>query len=449
MLGFLDRGDVAGQPAQGVAEGASRLAEHPPFVAICGPTVPVALDLHRVGQAPKDLWPKAPDIVLFQAVQVDHLHAARAGRQIAPVSIGPDRRRIDAIARQFVGLALRNDKARPVQFHARRTQECIRPQRLGGGHPAAYGQMGADIAPLFIELKDDIPACIRPLLADRKQASLAVRGAALGHSHGDTHLGAAFFALAPGMVRNGEGQPHGRLSGQMVLQHAAREILGDGVGGDEAEPPQLALGRRQDFSGAIPPRHDQIGRAEPPLPHMPQGVDIAVAQLATKVLARNEGRVADDEVGDRPLGRLGPAIVHDLRFPVEPPQTDRAAARIAMQIFARRHEQGVGPDDAVAPPSRGQLAGGGQLGRRLSVADAPLQVPDPHDDLGDRGGVVGFLNAPELGRVDLAAYRRVGRLASQLLQGAEDLAFQVLHHGHGDIEEVARSAGGVQHPDRA
>jgi len=77
----------------------------------------------------------------------------------------------------------------------------------------------------------------------------------------------------------------------------------------------------------------------------------------------------------------------------------------------------------------------------------PLQVADPQHQLRNCGGARVDLDAEEVLRRDGVA----GELGDilvvpQLDQQIEHLALQLLHARHGDIEEVAGAAGGIEHP---
>ncbi|MNS45411.1 hypothetical protein D3C72_778780 [compost metagenome] len=349
-----------------------------------------------------------------------------------------------------------------MQLDPRRAQQGVGLQRDGFGHVHPHRQIRRNGAARLAE--DDLRRIAMQAVfgCHGQQPSLPVRLAALGHGHGDAD-GGPVAALDPGVVGNGEDQPHRRRALQVVLQHAAGKGLGDRVGGDEAEAAQAGALGRQDIRRPVPPGRDQIGRAEPPLPHLPQGVDIAVAQLAPQVLAADEGRIADDEVDVRPRRRTRVDQADHLalvRGGVEqhrgvavlapwsgsgPGARDGPSHGVAHQFLARPRQQGVGLPDLLEVAQD-------RLGR-LGVAkdpEMPLQIADPHHHLGDPGGVGVLFQPPELLRADRVSVQRQGALRlAHLGQDSEHLAFQLLHHAHGDIEEVAGPAGRVQHADTA
>ncbi|MNX48607.1 hypothetical protein D3C86_791920 [compost metagenome] len=329
VLGRLDRGDIAPQAFQRGPQFATRLAENPPVVAIGGPVVAVPLGLYRLKNVLKDGWVLSPRLSLLPAEQVDDVHAARPVRQIAAVAIGPDRRGRLGLRRRQQGRRpiRRDDEAGPVQLDPRRAQQGVGLQLNGFCHVHPHRQVGRNRAALLGE--DDLwRVGVQAVFGqDGQQPPLAVGLAALGHRHGDAD-GGAVAALDPGMVGHGEDQPHRRLALQVMLQHAPREGLGDRVGGDEAKAAQTGVPGCQDVRRPIPPGGHQVGRAEPPLPHMPQGVDIAVAQFASQILAADEGRVADDEVDVRPGRRARVDQADDLAF-VGHRKQDRRVAVLA------------------------------------------------------------------------------------------------------------------------
>ena len=151
------------------------------------------------------------------------------------------------------------------------------------------------------------------------------------------------------------------------------------------------------------------------------------AQAAAQVLAADEGRVADDELGVRP--------VRAARLRVGLAGRRRPPARVAVP-----GEHGVAADD-VAEGAQDR-----RLREAAARAEVLLEVADPEDELGDRGGARVQLDAEELVRVDRMA-REPGQrlLAAERDERVQDLAFEPLHQLERDVEEVAGAAGRVEH----
>lgn len=84
-----------------------------------------------------------------------------------------------------------------------------------------------------------------------------------------------------------------------MRDHLAVEDLGEGVSGDEAEAADF--GGAGEFCGALPPVHDEVGGVGNEVVDLAECGDIAVAEFGADILAADEGRIADDEVGCGPF----------------------------------------------------------------------------------------------------------------------------------------------------
>ena len=62
---------------------------------------------------------------------------------------------------------------------------------------------------------------------------------------------------------------------------------------------------QQAYGRLVPEMHDEVGAAGDFRSCLPRGLGIAVAELGAHVLAADEGRVADDELGFRHGARRG------------------------------------------------------------------------------------------------------------------------------------------------
>ena len=87
----------------------------------------------------------------------------------------------------------------------------------------------------------------------------------------------------------------------------------------------------------------------------------------------------------------------------------------------------------------------GVAGLAQAVAPDPLQIPDPEGHLGELVGVGVHLDAVKLPGMDEGQ----GRLEAPVGGPVDGLLLQVFHFLQGDIKEVARAAGRVEHGDRA
>jgi hypothetical protein len=78
-----------------------------------------------------------------QPEQVDHHHAARASRQVAPIPIMPNvlLQSRPPTKPEMLRLFRRDDEASPMELHPRRAQAFIREQRLGRRHVHANRQI--------------------------------------------------------------------------------------------------------------------------------------------------------------------------------------------------------------------------------------------------------------------------------------------------------------------
>ncbi|MND76054.1 hypothetical protein D3C80_676910 [compost metagenome] len=127
--------------------------------------------------------------------------------------------------------------------------------------------------------------------------------------------------------------------------------------------------------------------------------------------------------------------------PLQPHARERPPDGVPSRLLPFPGQQGVDLLDAM-------IVAKDRLGRH-GVApgpEVPLEIADPHDHLGDPGGVGVLLKPPELLGADRVAVQSQGRLRlPQIRQRRQDLAFEVLHHVHGDIQEVAGSARRIQH----
>ncbi len=104
------------------------------------------------------------------------------------------------------------------------------------------------------------------------------------------------------MVGYSEGKRKRLFSiGQVLLDETSVERLGNRIDGDEAEA--LCLARLHYPSRVVPPVHYQVDRLGYPAPVcFAQRFCVVVTQSAAHGLITQKGRVADQEIGRRPLG---------------------------------------------------------------------------------------------------------------------------------------------------
>ena len=336
-----------------------------------------------------------------------------------------------------------------MQFHTRRTQVAVSPQCHRRRHIRPDPQVAVDLAGTLS--KDDVIRCAalvgdRPVLADH----LAGRS----DRHGDTY-GGAVLLVDPRMVGDSKDQAQPVLGVEMLRDDAAAEHLRDRIGGDKTESPCCAAANRR--CSAVPPMHHEICA----LGHVGCGkqcFEIAIAQPLPHILATDEGRVADDEVRTRPdrrpdilvtmnrnpCGFVGhqPAgdgmSVHRLAIP--------AGDRVAVCINFLHPRI---PGDQRVPLLDGADVAQDWLGRsavRAAHAEMPLQIADPQHQLRNRSRAWIDFDAKEiLGRDGVAGDLRDILVVAQFDQQVEHLALQFLHPRHGDIEEIARPAGRIEH----
>ena len=126
VLAGFNRGDVARQSRQLLAHFLPWFAEQPPVggvaSAVLGVAFGIALRLHPLHDPLVHRREPLPHGVGFESEEVDHLHAARPGRQILAVAVVADvllqaRNRAKTERLRFL---VGDDEPRAVQFHPRR-----------------------------------------------------------------------------------------------------------------------------------------------------------------------------------------------------------------------------------------------------------------------------------------------------------------------------------------
>jgi len=143
--------------------------------------------------------------------------------------------------------------------------------------------------------------------------------------------------------------------------------------------------------------HDEVGALVHGRVGGPERPGVAVAEAGAEVLAADERRVADDELGRGPLGPTRVAVVVGLDAgAVRPRPGDRPAARVAGQHLVGL-EHGVLDDDV---PEGLQ---DGIVGHAAAGAQMPLQMTDPQHQFGDGRGARVDLQPEDLVRVDRVA----------------------------------------------
>ena len=141
-----------------------------------------------------------------------------------------------------------------------------------------------------------------------------------------------------------------------------------------------------------------------------QRFDIGTAQAAAQQLPAQKRRIADQDIG------FGPVRFAALR------RQDCVPALNGLQRL----------QDRVLPHGE-------------PIAAHPLNFADPHRHAGQFGGVGIDLYALDVGRAD----RWKAPLQAQLFGLQLHLMLQILQRQQRQIQEVARTAGGVQHPKTA
>lgn len=192
-----------------------------------------------------------------------------------------------------------------------------------------------------------------------------------------------------------------------ALQHSAIRAAANRIGGDQPRRPRLS----RDNLGAclLEPIGDQIGPArDAPGIEPLQRLKIGIAERAAFLAPAQKRRIAHDDIG------LGPR-----RF---------AAVRVQDGVLladgVERFEDGV-------------------FRQREAVVQHPLKLADPDRDAGEFGGVGVEFDPEHVLRADA---REAARQAQRL--GLQDHAvFEILESQQGEQQEVARAAGGVEHPE--
>ena len=235
---------------------------------------------------------------------------------------------------------------------------------------------------------------------------------------GHAHVGPV---VGPRVIGDGIGErerwplPCSAVAGsvQMGGGDAAVEGLGDTVGGDEAEALRLSLA--YETSRAVPPVHDEVGRRGHVRVGRSERVEAVLSERGAHGFAlADEGRVADDEIG---LGPGGDAAV-------------RVEERVAVLDLSVAFEDGFGQRKAVA------------VG-----ASVPLEVADPEHEVGHAGGARALFDAEHLVGRDGGSLEFERADATGPTDGLSDFAFERFEARERDVEEVARSAGGIEHAD--
>ena len=339
-----------------------------------------------------------------------------------------------------------------MQLDPRRCQTVIRLQGLCHGHIRADPQIGGDDVHGF-GIINPVGCCALVGHAPEPPGFAALPTLRLGHGHRNAHR-RTILLVHPWMVGDGKGQAHPVLRLQMLGDDTAAEGLDDGIGGDEAEPARPCSHRE---CRLVPPVHDEVGA----LGHvggLEQRLEIPVAQPVAHVLATNEWRVADDEIRLGPFCRAGLHIAIHLHprvlvghfaagdgvqlhcFAV--PAGDGLAALVLHQLALVIVDQCVaGLDGADVLQDRLRRA------TVLAVdAEMPLQIADPQHQLRNRRRARVDLYPQEiLGRDRVAGQLGQILVVAQFLEQFQHLALQLLHPRHGDIEEVAGTAGRIEH----
>ena len=176
-------------------------------------------------------------------------------------------------------------------------------------------------------------------------------------------------------------------------------------------PNARALPARTVSRRLVPEVHDEIGAARQLRPRLPAGFGVTVAQFLAHVLAADERRIADDEIGLGPGGRarlqigpeFGPRVlvrhvlagdgVELVGDPV--PAGDGAARSVAEHVPTVVGDDRVPFDDVVEIPEH-RLGGQGTA----AGAEVPLQIADPQHQLGDGDGARIDFEPEELVRID-------------------------------------------------
>ena len=311
------------------------------------------------------------------------------------------------------GLLSGDDEAGTVQLDAGTGNQVVRHQRLDCRDVGADLQVAVDPARSFPQF-DNRGVRVQPALpihCGERPLPLTTRG----HGHGDAHR-CLVRRLQPGVVGHGVDQGQWPLPPRMPFGHTAREGLGHGVGGDEAEAAQrigLAFRRlaQQARGRFVPEMHDEIGAAGHLWAGLPRRFGVAIAQFGAHVLAADEGWVAHDELGFRPVGRarflvtiefhrgvgIGNFLARD-RVALHGrtvPAGERPSLRVAQQfLFVVGQDRVLLLDCAVGVQNRFADA----LGR--DGTKLPLQKADPQHEIGDGDGAGVDLQAVELARTD-------------------------------------------------
>ena len=149
--------------------------------------------------------------------------------------------------------------------------------------------------------------------------------------------------------------------------------------------------------------------------------------------AAQERRVADDDVGGRPLGFArarrgddGLAVVPGFRRAM----TGKRAGRWRRQQRITLLDGVEGPEDGVP-------------GQREAVVSHPLDFADPDRDSRQFGGIGIDLDAEHVLRPD----HRVDRRQAQRLGFEDDLMLQILEAEQRQQQKIARAACRVQGPE--
>ena len=255
---------------------------------------------------------------------------------------------------------------------------------------------------LPLQQRDGHLAVLTTTLVDHRLQP-AVAAARHAHGHRNAHR-RAVGAVHPGVVGDGKTQRHAAAV-QRVLHHAAVEGLAQAVGGDEAKTLRPAGGHQAGCP--LPPNHDKVGALGQLGPGGAQRFDVAVAQGRPHRAGANERRIANDEIGLRPVGLAWVEVAplqhlrrlvghrlagHRVRSGgLAVPARHHPAQRIGHRLLAVVGQHGVAALDVAVVVYHRLGHAGAAVGAYL-----PLQKTDPQHQFGQRGGALVQLHAAQL-----------------------------------------------------
>ena len=271
----------------------------------------------------------------------------------------------------------------------------------------------------------------------------------------------SLIRLSGTFSRGEKGRSHGGFDDAPI------ESLADRIGGDETEAFERAVSGER--GGVVPPVHDEIGRLGDFRPARTQGFGIAIAKCGAHRAGTDKRRIAHHEIRLRPcrLARVHITLQRHAGAVIGDGESshwrgfggDAIPAHMRHAVFIGEVFHVVVSQHGIAVFDIAEIADHRLRRRDVALgAEVPLQVADPQHHFSDGGGTRIQFDTEQLVRIDGFGAGRIGALAidgeaalaeADFIECVEHFAFEAFQVFEGDIEEIARAAGRIEHVQRA